>query len=332
MSESSSESVKGPSTEQQSPEETPSGAPRLPLGAEQQSAMRTLAGFAALTIFLTVAYSIRTAPTAGTLLSAAVTAAALALVRNGLTPATSFQAIATIAWLYWGLSFLSNLIEAVAFHVLPLQTAARSIGVQLALAILAACLLECFMPPPQPGRPAQTIVATGLFWRLPLLALAFLAVYLAAGIAIQPWIMSFYAGRPLPSLVTLSILAPCRGLLDLACMYPWFHAWALSRRRAACAAAYVFPALCGWGPLLLPNQYLPPAIRLAHAAEMGGSGILFGALAALVLRRSRPLPNLPRVPRSATCAALWRSGPSEPSSSCAACNPSAGTRRACPAS
>jgi hypothetical protein len=132
----------------------------------------------------------------------------------------------------------------------------------------------------------ETVLTARVAWRIPLLAFAFFVIYLIAGVAIQPWIASFYAHRHLPTLTQLLLLQLCRGAFDLACIYPVFLQWRRSRARAVWMSAYVFTVLCGWSPLLLPNKFLPGQIRLAHAVEMGASGVVFGALAALVLLQS----------------------------------------------
>jgi hypothetical protein len=242
----------------------------------------TLALFGALTAM--VGWSI------GTAFSALLTAIALVLVRDGLRSESRLRSLLTIAWLYWGLSYASNLVEAVYFAVLPSRAAGISAVVGLIMALVVSGLLELLTAresaASEPQREPQTALAAGVAWRIPVLAFAFFAIYLAAGVAIQPWIASFYAHRHLPTLTQLLLLQLGRGAFDLACIYPVFLQWKASRGRAVWMSAYGFTVLCGWGPLLLPNQFLPGPIRLAHAVEMGASGVAFGALAALVLLQS----------------------------------------------
>jgi hypothetical protein len=140
-------------------------------------------------------------------------------------------------------------------------------------------------------------IASNLWWRIPLLDFFFVVTYLVAGIAIQPWIASFYRGRPIPSLGQLVILQFGRGLFDISCVLPIFYRWAHTRKKATLVFSCVFTVLCGWGPLLLPNQFLPDSIRFAHGVEMGASGIAFGVVAAtLLLKPARPesLEDRPR--------------------------------------
>jgi hypothetical protein len=221
-----------------------------------------------------------------TLLSALLTATTLVLVRDGLAPHSKLVGCLTIAWMYWGLSYVSNLIEAVYFTVIPRGTAGSAALGGLIMALMIAGLLEALTPYGIERSLHPATLATGAWWRILLLAFAFFFIYLAAGIAIHPWIASFYAHRQLPTLTQLLRLQLCRGVLDLAFIYPVYRQWRKSRSLAAWMSACVFTVLCGWGPLLLPNQFMPGSIRLAHAAEMGVSGIAFGIITATVLLKT----------------------------------------------
>ncbi len=254
--------------------------------------MHKVSGFAAVTVFLVLVDTLLVHWSIGTVFSALVTALALVPVYDGLRPGSRLQGVATIALMYWGLSYASNLVEAVAFKVIPVAGALKSASEGLVTAIAAAWLLERLMPFQNRFKQPQARIATGMAGRIPLLVFIFFVAYLAAGIAIQPWIMGFYAGRFLPSLRELAILVPLRGLFDIACVLPWFLQWQKSRSQAVWLSAYVFAALCGWGPLLLPNAYLPSEIRIAHAIEIGAFGIVFGAFSAFLLLK--PQASMPK--------------------------------------
>ena len=215
--------------------------------------------------------------------SALLTAIILVLVRDGIAAHSKLFGFLTTAWMYWGLSYVSNLIEAVYFKVIPIKAAVSGAWVGLMMVLVVAGVLEA-MTMHKGERPAQSVVlAAGAWWRVPVLAFGFFIIYLAAGIAIHPWIASFYAHQQLPTLSQLLRLQLCRGILDLTCIYPVFWKWRKSRKLAIWVSACVFTVLCGWAPLLLPNQFMPGSIRLAHAAEMGASGIVFGIITATVL-------------------------------------------------
>jgi hypothetical protein len=231
--------------------------------------------FAALTAML--GWSIFTA------ISALLTSITLVLVRDGIAAHSKLVGFLTTAWMYLGLSYISNLIEATYFRVMPMKAAVSAAFAGLIMAILVAGVLEA-LTSPQGERPFQPVaLATGVWWRVPVLALAFAVIYLAAGAAIYHWVAGFYIHRYLPTLTQLIRLQFGRGLLDLACIYPAFWQWRKSRKLAVWVSAGVFTVLCGWAPLLIPNQFMPASIRLAHAVEMGASGIVFGKITATVL-------------------------------------------------
>lgn len=225
-----------------------------------------------------------------TALSALLTGITLVLVRDGFVARTRLAAFVTTACMYWGLSYVSNLIEAVYFEVIPIKAALFGALVGLITSLAVAGLLEALTTAEGAGQMRAVTLARGIWWRVPLLAFAFFFIYCAAGAAIYRWVASFYAHQQLPTLIELLRLQLCRGVLDLACIYPVFRQWRQSRKRALWMSACVFTVLCGWAPLLLPNQFMPGPIRLAHAVEMGASGIVFGMLAAAaLLKRVRRL-------------------------------------------
>jgi hypothetical protein len=248
---------------------------------------RRLIRLGATAAVLAVANALWAGGSAGALLSALVTAVALVEIRSGLAVRSRWRAMLSMAWVYWGLFSVSNLIEALVFRVIPLRAAEKAAFFELCVALLMAAVLEGLSRQTEEPIRQETVLRGGLVWRLPMLALLFFVLYLMAGIAIQPWIMSFYAHRTLPSLQQLLVVQFCRGLFDLSCVYPWYRQWAGGRGKAAWVSAYGFAALCGWGPLLLPNQYLPGPIRAAHAVEMGAGGIAFGLLTVYVLLKPK---------------------------------------------
>ncbi len=252
--------------------------------------MRMLVRVLALTALILGVLSVMVGWSTFTALSALLTAITLVLVRDGMAARSRLTGFLTIAWLYWGLSYVSNLVEAVYFQVIPMRAAVLNAAAGMILALAVSGLLEVMTPPANPPREYAVELAGNAWWRIPVLAIVFFLIYLVAGMAIYHWVASFYAHRQLPGLTQLLRLQLCRGVLDIAMIYPVYRVWGQSRARAVWVSACVFTVLCGWGPLLLPNQFMPGSIRLAHAAEMGGSGIVFGITAAfLLLKRRKPI-------------------------------------------
>jgi hypothetical protein len=234
-------------------------------------------------LVLSVTISIALAATLGwsvyIVLSALLTSITLVLVREGLGSSRRLWSLLIVTWLYWGLSYVSNLIEAVYFEVIPARTARLSALVGLLLALATAGLLEVMTAQADATSEQRTVLQAGAAWRIPVLAFAFFVIYLAAGIAIHPWIADFYAHRHLPTLTQLLRLQLCRGVLDLSCIYPMYWQWRKSRIRAVWVSACVFTVLCGWAPLLLPSQFCPGQF-VWHTRWRWASPELFLALSA----------------------------------------------------
>jgi hypothetical protein len=258
--------------------------------------MKRLLQLCSAAVVLALFYAATAGWSIGVVLSSLLTAATLVFACDGMRAKTRIEGIAILAWLFWGLSYVSNLIEALFFHVIPAVDAQRSVASGFVLALLIAFILEWLMPERDREQAHFCVKSAPRLWlRIPVLAFLFFVFYFAAGLAIHPWIAAFYQNRPLPSLGQLFLLQFFRGLLDISCIFPLLRRWIESRQRAAWMSACVFTVLCGWGPLLLPNQFLPTPIRFAHGVEMGGSGIAFGIVAAMLLlkpKRRTPGENI----------------------------------------
>lgn len=231
-------------------------------------------------------------------LSSALTAGVLTL---GLmwSDAKIAQGFLAVLLLYFAVGYINTLDEAVFFHVMPAsQITADLLGGLFMSLVLAAVLV--FAPPLRGSGAAVWNVRSKLWFFIPLLALAYVVIYFAAGLLVQPYVMWFYKSRPLPGLATLLVVEFLRGILYVVAAWPWL---ALLRRRRLHAALFLgasYSILGGIAPLLLPNALMPAQIRLAHGFEVGISNFVFGALVAWVLAgkrahvvSSKPQPALP---------------------------------------
>ncbi len=245
--------------------------------------MKTFLKACAVALVLALIHGITLGPSLGVVISSLLTAITLAIASSGMGTLPRLHRVAILTWLFWGLSYVSNLIEAAYFDILSVTAAERSVVTGLGISLLVALVMELLPVSKRKQQNCSVKIAPKLWWRIPFLAFLFFAIYLAAGIAIHPWIASFYQNRPLPSLGELFVLQFCRGFLDISCIFPVLLEWAYSRRRASWTLACVFTVLCAWGPLFLPNSFLPGPIRFVHGIEMGASGIVFGIAAGLIL-------------------------------------------------
>ncbi len=181
-----------------------------------------------------------------------------------------------------------NLAEAALFDIglprdqlLPLY--GFSFLVAVAAALAAAALVGKLRGPGE--QPLASVPLTPL--RLLACALAYVAFYFAAGMLAWPFLRPFYELRAQPPESLVALVQVFRGAA-LATI-----AWGIARHEtggrsaAALSAALALSIVGGVAPLLLPNPYLPEAIRHVHLVEVGVSNFLFGVAA---IRLLRPAP------------------------------------------
>ena len=142
-------------------------------------------------------------------------------------------------------------------------------------------------PSPDPVPPA---LPTGWTWKLPLGALAYVAVYFTFGYYVawrSPAITAYYRGidpgsfraqlgnvlRDTPWLPAAQAL---RGLLWAGLALVVLRVTKGSRLEKALATGVLFAVVMTSG-LLLPNPYMPFEVRMVHLVETAPSNFLFGA-------------------------------------------------------
>jgi hypothetical protein len=198
--------------------------------------------------------------------------------------------------LYFGITWINTLDEALLFHVLPPATAFPSLANGATTAFTTTILLALSMD--RMSFADRTFNSGHLgsdskAWlsMLPIGAFLYFIIYLIAGICVRPFIISFYSGRPLPSLGELFAIQFFRGLLYIAIVVPFARRMAGHRSHAGVVLGLCYSILGGIAPLLLPNAFMPVAIRIAHSMEVGISNFIFGLVVACLL--------VPRTPKKA---------------------------------
>jgi len=183
-----------------------------------------------------------------------------------------------------------NLLEAVFFALdIP-----RAVLLPLALDQLVVSALLALIVDRLAGRGPETAAqeprtAAGWAARLAATDAAFVATYFAAGIAVFPFVASFYAGH-LPSGRAVLLMQVFRGLLMSGIVLLLSERTAGGRGAHALLSAVTFGVLSGVAPLIVPNPFMPDAVRHAHLVEVGLSLPCWAALAAFVWSRARPVP------------------------------------------
>ena len=128
-------------------------------------------------------------------------------------------------------------------------------------------------------------------WKLTLLAIIYVLIYISfgqfvfiplAGDAFE----EFYVGLEMPQWVLL--LQAVRALIWVALAIPVIRMMKGPWWEAGLAVALIFSVLMG-ALLLIPQDIMPDAIRMAHFVEVTLSNFLFGWIVAFVLNYQRPL-------------------------------------------
>lgn len=184
-------------------------------------------------------------------------------------------AIFTIAF---GIGSIGTLVEAVLFGLFPpaavVRLALSALLVALVAAVGVVALAGAPVVPPSRGR-------RPLGWHLARIAggsLLYTTCYLAAGIAVLPFVRGFYEhGGGLPSGgTTFAMQLFFRGPLLVLIAGLLVRMTTLPRQGHAALVAATLVGLGGVAPLLVPNAFLPDAVRWAHLAEITVSNALFG--------------------------------------------------------
>jgi hypothetical protein len=221
-------------------------------------------------------------PTAASLAAAALVAGMfIALVSSVAMP--RLQTVLATLVLYFGLSYVNTLSEAVFYGLMDWQSVWPGLsdgfvrGTFLGLA--AAYLL------PQSASRATGRLRTG--WQLPAGAvgavLCYIPLYFIAGMIVFPFVRDFYTGKPIPGLLAILGAQTLRGIVYVAAAAPWLRSMEVSRARAGCLMGVAYAILSGISPLLAGAEMMPFHVRLAHGIEISVSNFIFGCLVAWLL-------------------------------------------------
>jgi hypothetical protein len=125
-------------------------------------------------------------------------------------------------------------------------------------------------------------------------SLAYLALYIAAGLLILPIIRPWYEAQGTldanPALVFPLQLA--RGALFVAFVLPLLRSMSVTRRQAAVAMAVMIPLVHGIAALVPPNPFMPDYVRHAHMIEIGWSNFVLGLLIGFLFWNPSPSPQV----------------------------------------
>jgi hypothetical protein len=155
--------------------------------------------------------------------------------------------------------------------------------------------------------------ASALAWKLVVIALAYLILYFTFGYFIvwrNPVALAYYAGvdegtlfahmgavlRDTPWLVALQVV---RAMCWVALAVPVIRMLKGQWPETALAIGVQFAVLMN-APLLLPNPYMPEAVRMTHLVETASSNFIFGVLIGWLLTRRQARPRVAAIGMEAT--------------------------------
>lgn len=262
--------------------------------------MRTWAAVLAGAVVMMASYytGLSWASAAGALLAGGVMGLVVARSR-----ASGPTLVVALAVLYFGVSWLVNIPEAVLFGVVSPATAPPLLlrGLLISLVAAAAVVWAGGRQRPEPAAPptsAPLRTTWSLIWRLAALVAVFVACYLGAGMLIYPLVKAYYAGHTVPQMGSIIAMQVLRSLAILGAAYPLLRTFT-SRRDAVLVLGLALPVFGVVVPMLPHNPFMPPAVRLAHAFETSPYFALFGVLIAVWFGPPRQRAEVEVVSRAA---------------------------------
>ena len=216
-----------------------------------------------------------------------------------------WRLVATVFLVFYGVTTFMGQIESAVFITrLPAGALPRLflLGAIVAalFAPLAVLLLGKGKRSTADARPNARLLtpAREWAWKLGAIALLYVILYFTFGYFIawrQPEVRAYYDGvdaggffphmatvvRDTPWLIPFQVV---RALLWTAIALPVIRMMKGDRLETAAAIGLLFAVVMN-AQLLLPNPYMPEAVRMAHLAETASSNLLFGAFVGWLLTK-----------------------------------------------
>ena len=216
-----------------------------------------------------------------------------------------WRLIATIFVVFYGVTtFMAQIESAVFITRLPPGALARLflMGALVAapFSVLAVLILGKRKGPTSEGAMGTHMPAREWAWKLAVIAAVYVVLYFTFGYFIawrHPEVRAYYDGvdtgsffthmamvvRETPWLIPFQIV---RALLWTALALPVIRMMKGDRLETALAVGLLFSVVMN-AQLLLPNPYMPEAVRMAHLVETASSNFLFGSLIGWLLSKRR---------------------------------------------
>lgn len=217
------------------------------------------------------------------LLANAIVMAAAVVLATRLTGRSLRRALVLFAVLF--VPQVNNFIELLIF---PLDLRAQLIPTLiLKVALLSAgvaAALAAWVSPGLAGRSCWPVRrgAAGWLARVVSCDLAYVVVYVTAGMIVWPFVRPFYEHRAMPAMGTILSMQVLRGLVFVA-LLAWLAHELRGGRRVTILLGGLALSVFSASSLLVPNPFMPDFARWAHLCEVGTSNFLFGAFVTWML-------------------------------------------------
>jgi hypothetical protein len=192
----------------------------------------------------------------------------------------------TVFLMFFGIYVFNTQIEALFFQLqIPRIETIKMISEGLLVALLISPAIVFLMNRMQKPvsnvesfpRPHLSII--GYVWRFILCDVSYVILYCIAGAIILPYVQDFYSDlAQTPALGKILIMQLLRGLIYVIVVLPVIRMINAKRLEIALLVGLQLSVLGGIAPLLPPNPYMPPEIRLVHGIEIGISNFIYGAI------------------------------------------------------
>jgi len=216
---------------------------------------------------------------------------------------TGWRLVATIFFVFYGVTTFLSQIETVVFlqylvEIVPAEMIPRLFlngAITAALFSPLAVLIHGRMrKAEEPQEPNRRLVMpwTEWVWKLALIAVIYVVVYISFGAFVAMPLageafQEYYANLQLPEWILL--FQAIRAMIWTALALPVIRMMKGRWWEAGLAVALLFSVLMG-ALLLVPTEFMPDAIRLAHFVEVSSSNFLFGWIVVWLLHRRQRIP------------------------------------------
>jgi hypothetical protein len=213
---------------------------------------------------------------------------------------TGWRLVVTTFFLFFGVTtflsqietivFLDYLVDIVPADMIPkmIMQGAITAAMYAPLAVLIHGRMSAGNNEPQEPNFRLVMPWITWVWKLTLIAVLYIVIYLAFGMLVPALagdaFQTYYAGLQMP--VWIFPFQAVRALIWVGLALPVIRMMHGQWWQAGLAVASLFSVLMGV-QLLLPNEFMPEAIRMAHFVEIMSSNFLFGWIVVWLLNRPK---------------------------------------------